>query len=301
MRFLRRPAAILLIALARVVGTAFTTRMGRIPLEDNYTDVIGKAQRGLGVTDLQLAHRADVPLPVLAALKGGEFDEVVARRVVPHLRLHRDSLVQLARKEWYPAHPQFPTGFAASNTAMEEGAVNSYIIWDERTRQAAVFDTGMTAMPILDVVQSERLQVRYIFLTHTHEDHVADLPRLAKETGAEVWSSELEPVDHPGAKTFAENAFFHVGPLSIRTLLTNGHSKGGTTYFITGLSYPLAIVGDSLFSCSMGGAPQELFALALDNNRKKIFTLPADTALACGHGPMSTLAQERKNNPFFAR
>ena len=274
--------------------------MGRIPLEDNYTDVIGKAQRGLGVTDQQLAHRADVPIDAIVALKSGQFDEVVARRVVPHLRLGRDALVQLANKSWYPKHPQFPMGFAAFNTPMEEGAVNSYIIWDERTKNAAVFDTGMTAMPLLDVIQSERLRVQYIFLTHTHEDHVADLPRLVSETKAGVWSSELEPVDFPGAKTFAENAFFHIGPISIRTLLTNGHSSGGTTYYVTGLSYPLAVVGDSLFSCSMGGAPQAVFAQALENNRKKIFTLPADTALACGHGPMTTVAQERKNNPFFA-
>lgn len=275
--------------------------MGRIPLEDNYADVIGKAQRGLAITDEQLAHRADVPLNELIALKKGQFDETVARRVVPHLRLHRDALVQLARNAWYPQHPQFKTGFAVFNTPMEDMTVNSYIVWDERSRHAAVFDTGATALPMLDLIKAENLRVRYIFLTHTHEDHIADLPRLGAETDGEVWTSELEPVDFAGAKTFSENAFFHVGPFAVRTLLTNGHSPGGTTYYITGLSYPLAIVGDSLFAASMGGAPSALYLQALDNNRKKIFTLPADTALACGHGPLTTIAQERKNNPFFAR
>lgn len=275
--------------------------MGRIPLEDNYTDVLGKAQRGLAITDQQLAHRADVPLSDLAALQHGQFDEAVARRVAPHLRLHRDSLIQLARNTWYPEHPEFKSGFAAFNTPMEDMTVNSYLVWDERSRHTAIFDTGATAQPMLDLIKAENLRVRYIFLTHTHDDHIADLPRLAAETGGEVWSSELEPVDHPGAKTFSENAFFHIGPFAIRTFLTNGHSPGGSTYYITGLSYPLAIVGDSLFASSMGGAPPALYPQALDNNRKKLFTLPADTALACGHGPMTTVAQERKNNPFFAR
>lgn len=274
--------------------------MGRIPLEDNYTDVVGKAQRGLAITDQQLAARADVSLADLTALKAGQFNEAVARRVAPHLRLHRDSLVQLAQNLWYPKHPHFTTGFAVFNTSFDDMTVNSYMVWDERSRHAAVFDTGASATAMLDIIETEKLRVRYIFLTHTHEDHIADLPRLAGVTGGEVWSCELEPAGYPGAKTFSENSFFHLGPFAIRTLLTNGHSAGGTTYYVTGLSYPLAIVGDSLFAGSMGGASAANYLQALDNNKKKIFTLPADTALACGHGPVTTIAQERKNNPFFA-
>jgi len=275
--------------------------MARIPLEDNYTDVLRKAQRGLNISDELLAARADVPREALSRLKSGEFDEAVARRVAPHLHLSRDGLVGLASGNWYPSHPEFPRGFAIFNTPYEDMTVNSYVIWDERSRLAAIFDTGATADPILDVLKQEKLQARYIFLTHTHEDHIADLPRLHKETKAEVWASELEPADIPGAKTFAENAFFHVGGFSIKALLTNGHSPGGSSFYITGLSYPLAIVGDSMFASSMGGTPPDVYANAVENNRKKILTLPADTALGFGHGPMSTVAQEKKHNPFFAR
>jgi hydroxyacylglutathione hydrolase len=275
--------------------------MARIPLEDNYMDVIRKAQRGLSVTDEQLATRAGVPLPALEKLKDGEFDEVVARRIAPHLHLSRDALIDLVLGRWYPTHPQFPRGFAIFNTPYEDMTVNSYVIWDERSRLAAIFDTGATVDPILDVLKQEKLQARYIFLTHTHEDHIADLPRLYKETKAEIWSSELEPADLPGAKTFAENAFFHLGNFSIKALLTNGHSPGGTSFYITGLSYPLAIVGDSMFASSMGGTPPDVYSNAVDNNRKKILVLAADTALGFGHGPMSTVAQEKKHNPFFAR
>ncbi len=275
--------------------------MARIPLEDNYTDVIKKAQRGLSVTDEQLASRADVRPDALARLKNGEFDETVARRVAPHLHLSRDALIELAQGSWYPTHPAFPRGFAIFNTLHEDMTVNAYVIWDERTRLAAIFDTGGTADPIFDLLKQEKLKARYIFVTHTHDDHVADLPRLQRETSAEVWSSELEPTDISGAKTFSENAFFHLGAFAIKTLLTNGHSAGGTTFYITGLSYPLAITGDSMFSASMGGTPPGVYANAVDNNKKKILTLPADTALGFGHGPMSTVAQEKKHNPFFAR
>ncbi|MFT3781416.1 MAG: MBL fold metallo-hydrolase [Nibricoccus sp.] len=274
--------------------------MGRVPLEDNYIDVIAKAQHTLGIDDQELARRAAVQPRDIAKLKAGDFDEAVARRVAAHLRLNRDALVRLARKKWYPEQPVFKTGFAAFNTAMDDITVNSYVIWDDRSRHAAAFDTGATCEPMLEFVREYRLTVRYIFITHTHEDHIADLPRLAAETQAEVWASALEPVSYPGAKTFVENAFFHLGPLAIKTLLTSGHSRGGTTYYITGLSWPLAIVGDAIFSCSMGRgivSPTDAF----ENTLKKIISLPGDTVLACGHGPITTVGQERRNNPFFVR
>lgn len=274
--------------------------MARIPLEDNFNDVINKAQRGLKISDEDLAQRAEVSLEDLAAVKAGKPLDAVIRRVARHLKLSPDALEVLAHKRWYPQLPDFPKGFAAFNTAYEDMTVNSYLIWDPRARVAAAFDTGATCQAMLDLLQAEKLNLHYIFLTHTHEDHVADLPRLATETKAEIWASDREPSDHPGAKTFTENAHFHVGSLAIKTLYTFGHSPGMTTFFVTGLSWPLAVVGDSIFASSMGGSPTH-FTEQYRNNREKILTLPRDTVLACGHGPLTTLAQEKEHNPFFAR
>jgi glyoxylase-like metal-dependent hydrolase (beta-lactamase superfamily II) len=274
--------------------------MARIPLEDNFTDVIGKAQRGLGISDADLAARAEVSPADLAAVKSGQPIDPVIRRLARHLRLNPDALEALAHQRWYPQAPDFRSGFAMFNTAYEDMTVNSYLLWDPRSRAAAAFDTGADCEGMLDLARAEKLEIGYIFLTHTHDDHVADLPRLAAETGAEVWSSDREPANLPGAKTFHENAHFHIGSLAIKTLLTWGHSPGLTTYYITGLSWPLAIVGDSLFASSMGGS-QAHFAEQYRNDREKVFSLPRDTVLACGHGPLTTIDQEREHNPFFAR
>lgn len=274
--------------------------MPRIPLEDNFNDVINKAQRGMKISDADLAQRAEVTLEDLAAVKAGKPLDAVLRRVARHLRLSPDALENLAHKRWYPQQPVFPRGFAAFNTPYGDMTVNSYLIWDPRDRVAAAFDTGATAQAMIDLVHAEDLTVRYIFLTHTHEDHVADLPRLAQETKAEVWASELEPAPLAGAKTFKENAHFHLGALAIKTLLTSGHSPGMTSFFVTGLSWPVAVVGDAIFASSMGGSATH-FAEQLQNNKKKLLTLPRDTVLACGHGPLTTLDQEKTHNPFFAR
>lgn len=276
--------------------------MARLPLEDNFTDVIAKAQRGLKISDEQLAERAEVSIKDLAAVKSGVLLDAVIRRVARHLKLGVNSLEDLAHKRFYPAAPVFSRGFVMFNTPYGDGlTVNSYLIWDARSRFAAVFDTGSNADGLIDLIDAEELDVRHIFITHTHPDHIAALPALAAACPrAEVWSGEREPVDFPGAKVFAENAHFHVGELAIKTLFTWGHSPGMTTYFVTGLSWPIAIVGDSLFASSMGGSADH-YADQLRNNHEKIFTLPRNTVIAPGHGPLTTLALEKQHNPFFAR
>ncbi|MDF9827574.1 hydroxyacylglutathione hydrolase [Ereboglobus sp. PH5-10] len=278
--------------------------MPRIPIEDNYADILGKAQRGLRITDEQLAARAEITPAELASLKAGQFDEAAARRVARHLRLHPGALVNLASKKWYPTHPVFRSGFAAFNAPHDDMTVNSYLVWDHRSRQAALFDPGASGEKILDYLAAEKLSLRQIFLTHAHEDHIADLGKILAAiktaTPPEVWISAREASDVPEAKPFADNTIFHIGDLTLRSYPTSGHSPGGTTYYTTDLSYPLAIVGDSLFAGSMGGSA-DAYDDAIKNNWKYILSLPRDTVLACGHGPITTLAQEKKNNPFFAR
>jgi len=274
--------------------------MPLIPLEDNFTDVISKAQRGRKIPDEKLASMAGVSLEDLTAVKGGKPIIAVVRRIARHLRLNPDALETLTKRAWYPKTPIFQRGFSMFNTPMGEITVNSYLIWDSRTKEAAVIDTGADATDLIDFIKSEDLRLQYILLTHSHEDHVAGLPALAAAfPHAQVYCSEKEPIEHPGIRLFKEDVYFHIGTLSIKALHTPGHSPGLTSFFITGLSWPLVCCGDALFSCSVGGSEQH-FDQQLSSDHAKLMTLPKDTVIAPGHGPLSTLAQEKEHNPFFA-
>lgn len=275
--------------------------MPQIPLEDNFNDLINKAQRGWKIADERLAELAGVSLADLASLQQGKPLYAALRRVARHLRLDPEALEVLAKGGWYPQQPVFPRGFAMFNTPCGDIRVNSFLIWDPRSREAAAIDTGADCEDMLHLIHSAQLDLRHIFITHSHEDHVGALPRLADETRAIVWRSEGEPELARPSRTFAENAYFHLGGnIAIKTLLVNGHTPGHTTYFVTGLSWPLACVGDALFSCSTGGSPTQ-FDMQYRNNRQKILSMPKDTVIAPGHGPLTTLAQERLHNPFYTR
>jgi glyoxylase-like metal-dependent hydrolase (beta-lactamase superfamily II) len=146
-------------------------------------------------------------------------------------------------------------------------------------------------------INKEKLAVKLILLTHAHADHIADLSRLVKETGAPVYLSEKESA--PIAQPISEGKTFRVGKINIESRLTWGHSPGGMTYVATGLKRPIAVVGDSLFAGSMGGGNVS-YDDALKNNLGKILTLPDETILCPGHGPMTTVGEEKIHNPFFA-
>ena len=266
-----------------------------IPLEDTVGDVVGKAQRGLGISDSQLVERAGVSTDAVRGARSGNFDQKTIDRIAPVLELSAAGLGKLASGKWDLVEEI--EGLAMFNTTYGDMTVNAYLVWDPVTRDAVAFDTGADCSGMLERVGREKLQVRLILLTHAHPDHVADLRRLRKATNAPVYISELEPEE--GAEPIAEGKKFEVGSLRIEARLTSGHSPGGITYVVDGLARPIAIVGDSLFAGSMGGGNVS-YRDALRNNREKILTLPDETIVCPGHGPLTTVGKEKRDNPFFA-
>jgi hydroxyacylglutathione hydrolase len=268
-----------------------------IPLEDNVGDIIGKAQRGLGISDSELAKKTRVSSETIRKLREGDFDEAALLNVAPVLGLNGRALCELAEGEWHPEKIEECDGLAQFNTDYQGMAVNAYLAWDPASRAAAAFDTGADSNDMVRFANRHKLNVQLILLTHAHADHVADLPRLREETGADVFTPAREPV--PGAEPIEEGKRFRLGTLEIDTRLTWGHSPGGMTYVVTGLARPIAIVGDSIFAGSMGGGNVS-YHDALRNNLEKILTLPDETIICPGHGPMTTVGEEKQHNPFFA-
>ena len=271
--------------------------MANIPLEDSYSDIIGKAMRGLQLDDTSLATQAGVSIPELQTLCGGEFSSATAGRIAPLLGLNVSALAALAEKRYAPAAVSVD-GLAMFNTPFEDMTVNAYLVWDPASKEAAVFDTGADASGMLAEAQSLGLTIKHIFITHTHGDHIFDLDRLREKTGATVWSGDREPVD--GSNIFTTGQSWQLGSLKIDTRLTWGHSPGGITYVINGLARPVAIVGDSIFAGSMGGGKVS-YGAALKCNVDEILTLPSTTVICPGHGPLTSVGEEAKNNPFFAK
>ena len=266
----------------------------KIPLEDLFEDIIGKAQRGLKLSDEEVATKAGLASSTLNGLRTGSGTRANVDALALALELKPEPLWESFQRSWEP-EPVNIDGLEQVNTDMLGFTVNTYLVWDPSSRSCALFDAGIEPATLFAIRDRRNLKVESIFITHTHEDHVAALKEIAAKTSARLFGPSREPVS--GATAVEEGNRFEIGNLKIEARLTNGHSPGGISYIIEGLSAPVAVVGDSLFSGSMGGAPTA-YSLALTNNREKLMTLPADTVICPGHGPMTTVGEERQHNPF---
>jgi len=270
--------------------------MSKIPLEDNFEDIIGKTLRGTGMTDGALEFLTGVPEKTIVKLKDGELDEEGLLQIASTLGLDAATLLERAKGSWAPEAVELD-GLRQFTSAFEDGTVNCYLVWDASSKEAALFDTGADCSAALAAVEEMGLTLKTLFITHTHIDHIMDRERIVAHSPEVVTLvSALEPVSD--ATRFQVGDAFSIGTLRVSTRLTRGHSPGGTTYVVHGLVKPVAVVGDAIFAQSMGGGVIS-FHDALATNRKEIFSLSDETVLCPGHGPMTTVGEEKAHNPFY--
>ncbi|MHB8845989.1 MAG: MBL fold metallo-hydrolase [Nitrospirota bacterium] len=193
--------------------------------------------------------------------------------------------------------------------------VNCYIVFDEKTNEAIVIDPGDDAQDILQLVNDKGLKVRHIVNTHAHFDHVGANKALKEATGAELLIHEGDSAllgattsqarmfgmtanSSPKADRYVKHGdVITAGAVSLTVLHTPGHSAGGISLVSGGVVF----TGDALFAGSIGrtdlmGGDLTTLITAI---RKNLMTLPDDTLVLSGHGPQSTIGEERAENPFL--
>lgn len=200
---------------------------------------------------------------------------------------------------------------------MEVGplAVNAYLVEHTATRKAVVIDPGGDGEAILEEIAGLGLAVEKILLTHGHFDHVGAVALLKARTGAPVYvhAADVErmkganrqgmlfglPVeDPPPPDVLVEEG--DAIPFEGEEFLvahTPGHTPGCVSYIMG----KMAFVGDLIFAGSIGRTdlPGGNHGQLIESVRKKIFPLPDETILFPGHGPATTVGEEKRSNPFF--
>jgi hydroxyacylglutathione hydrolase len=271
-------------------------------LEDHLGDIIGKARKANNVSAVAAAKAAEISESELAALEeSGKFPgKINFTALAPLLSLNAAKLEGIA-KGWLPSPKDLSIWreVRVFTTTSDGTTVNCYLVWDEVSRAAALFDTGFDAKPILDCIAENQLDLKYVFITHSHYDHVEALPKI-REAFPKVQvrsNSKAAPVNQRN-KT-AE--IVHLGGLRVTHRETPGHAEDGVTYMIGNWQEDapyVAVVGDTIFAGSMGNG-NGAWELAKQKVREQILSLPAETLICPGHGPLTTVAEEKEHNPFF--
>ncbi|HEV8542064.1 MAG TPA: MBL fold metallo-hydrolase [Verrucomicrobiae bacterium] len=270
-------------------------------LEDHVGDIIRKARQAANVSKEAAASAAGLMPAQLDELEesGRTVKQPDLAKLAPVVGLNGPKLQRIA-KGWLPNGTDLSLWRELRQiTTTQRLSVNCYLVWDEVTREAALFDTGWDARPIFQFIDENQLQLKHLFITHTHEDHIAALgplrerfPKIRLHSG-----SKSAPPDQRNRP----NDFIHLGSLRITNRETPGHAEDGVTYIVG--NFPedasnAAIVGDCIFAGSIGRGFVSTDLLK-QKIREQIFTLPPDTLICPGHGPFTTVKQEIDNNPFF--
>ena len=271
-------------------------------LEDHAGDVLRKARLGCGIPLERVAAAARMRTEQLARFeeRGEPSDGIDFGAVSKLLDLDGAKLRRIA-EGWLPAAHELSRWQCLRKIENDTGgmAVNCYLLWDRSSRESALFDTGWVAGPIADLLEQCQLALKHIFITHSHHDHVAALGELRKQApDAAVHSNSSRA---PKSQQLTKGECFSVGELNIAWRETPGHAVDGVTYVVDDFpdeAPPVAVVGDAVFAGSIGGALNH-FELARQRVREEILTLPEASLICPGHGPVTTVGEQRDCNPFF--
>ncbi|MDR4509826.1 MAG: MBL fold metallo-hydrolase [Candidatus Brocadiaceae bacterium] len=194
-------------------------------------------------------------------------------------------------------------------------SVNCYILGSKNSNVAIVIDAGGNPEEILKRIKKHNLSLQYIINTHAHFDHVGGVNALQEMTGAQflIHQNEaplldlldeqatafgLSSVARPSIdKTIVDNEEIVIGDETIRVIHTPGHSPGSVCFLIDDAVF----VGDTLFAGSIGRTdlPGGSHTEIINSIKTRLFTLDDRIIAYPGHGPCTTIGEERQHNPFF--
>jgi glyoxylase-like metal-dependent hydrolase (beta-lactamase superfamily II) len=195
---------------------------------------------------------------------------------------------------------------------------NCSILGDEASGEAIVVDPGDDIPRILAILERHKLTVKQILITHAHIDHIAGAARLKQLTGAPIlynprdlplvkmmdvqagWLGMPTPEVHPPDDTLEDGRVIAITGLTGNILHTPGHTQGSVCLHLP--TQNLLLAGDTLFAGSVGRTdlPGGDGPMLLRSIHNKILPLPDETVVVPGHGPKTTIGEERESNPFLA-
>jgi hydroxyacylglutathione hydrolase len=196
---------------------------------------------------------------------------------------------------------------------------NCSIIGDETTREAMVVDPGDDIADILARIEKHQLKIKQIVITHAHIDHVGGAMKLRAATGAPIllnhndytllkmldiqaaWLGMKSPGKVEIDRSLNELDTVEAGPLTADVLHTPGHTEGSICLYFP--SEQKLIAGDTLFAGSIGRTdlPGGSFDKIIASLHGKLLALPDETVVVPGHGPLTTIGDERESNPFLRK
>jgi hydroxyacylglutathione hydrolase len=276
-------------------------------LEDDFCDIVKKARMGQGLSVTDVATMTGLPVGDITVLEraGRQPTRAEVEALASALKLRAEPLVHIALDGWGPAQPASMDALETVLGDIGGYAVKGYVIHD--AGEALFVDTAYNAEAMLNVLDRKQLKLTGVCLTHGHSDHAGGLDVILQHWRVPVYLGDQDTSMlgwRPSRELLVapkDGQTVKVGRLTVRCMVTPGHTPGGICYRVEQDHHALCFVGDTLFAGSIGRAnPFSLYPVHLESVRRRVLTLPEQTVLLPGHGPATTVREELRHNPFAA-
>ncbi len=277
-----------------------------IPLEDELGDVLDKALRCAGLNEEQLAARAGVSVDRIRNAEDYRYEDLTdgdLHRLAAALGLNEIGLAALARNQYpRPRITGLPFCVHPMHLPFGVGVVNAYAVVDCATGVGVLFDGGTGFEALREVWPREATRIEAVFLTHPEAEHIGGVPGALRQHGlAAFYGPRCGPAG-PDCWPLGEGETVVAAGYQITAFSTPGHSAEHNCYLVRPKAVPraraLLVSGDLIFAGSLGGGYFSCSQL-LRHARRILDALPGSTVIAPGHGPMTTVENERRFNPFL--
>lgn len=274
-------------------------------LEDDFGDIIRKARTAQGLELAEVASKSGMQASTLAAYERyvGSPSPAEVFAIAEVLGLDGGKLEAIARHAFTPVPHGEAFGafrFRSLLLAQPDGwTSNCYLLNVKESDEAMIVDPGAQAERIFAVLDELNWTPRYVALTHGHGDHVGAVADIRRRHAVRILigRADLELAGLGEAHVLEQDESFPLGNQAVRAFNTPGHTLGGVCYAVDGGCF----VGDTLFSGSVGKINVKgYYERLLRSIRDQILKLPDDTLIFPGHGPLTTVGEEKIANPFFA-
>lgn len=255
-------------------------------LEDDFTYVLRKALRGQGLSPEEAAGRAGLPGQKVISFSRGHFDPHTASLLAEGLGLSPEAYA--SHLDYHPEHLDLPD-IQRLILPFNGDHVNAWLV--SKGGQHLLFDTGCD--PTSAAAELERMKVEpsAVFLTHDHPDHVSGMDAFSVQKYGPLIS---------GANHVDPGGLLSMDGITLRAVDLSGHFNPSVGYLIDGLTQPVLVAGDAIFAGSIGGCDPEHYKDAILRIKAALASLEDHTVILPGHGPPTTVGEEKRRNPFLA-
>lgn len=267
-------------------------------LEDEFGDIISKAWDGLGVNIEQVSSATGINAEKLLGFANYTLrpTEQEVKKLASLLNLNFNALLNIANNDYYPKEFDYNKFYDGIQIIPIKGSIGGYGVYayiiTSRNNECVIIDTAGSPELIINEINKNNLKPLFALLTHSHSDHIGGIRKIKNDFKIEGYIFKSKLFESENLCSLKDSQSFDFNGHKIKAIYTPGHTQDSATFSVGKFLF----VGDLIFAGSLGRANWSYDEIL--SSAKKVLDFPEGCHIFPGHGPKTSIEEQRRNNAF---